>query len=450
MSTAPAAVLPAERLTALNAAPADPSRDYVLYWCVMARRTRYNFALEYATACARAWQRPLVVLEALRAGYPWASDRLHRFALDGTADNAAAYREAGVTHYAYVEPEVDADHGLLEALAERSCLVVTDEFPEFFLPHMLAATGRKLGAQRRAAGGGRREWAPAPSARGEGVERGATLPPAAAARAAGAARMVSNRGRHCMAHANSPRWPGEALAHVDAVRRRWPAASHDLLDQGDAGRRALAALCRSIIRCPARRVLAAGRGRRRSCSTTFSTASTDSYADAAERGGGPEQQRALAVPALGVRERARGVCAAWPSGRGGRLSPARAAADGETRGVVGDVAQRRGVPRGVRDLARAVVQHGVLPVPEHDTFASLPEWARATLAAHEDDPRAELFGAGRVGGGGDVRRALERDAGTVAHGRANPELPAYSLGKEVSWNGRVRGRRRCTVHAAHQ
>jgi deoxyribodipyrimidine photo-lyase len=99
-----ASAVPAERLSARNAAPADPGRGYVLYWQVMARRTRYNFALEHALALAAEWRRPLVVLEALRAGYPWANDRLHRFALDGTADNAAAYRRAGVAHHAYVEP----------------------------------------------------------------------------------------------------------------------------------------------------------------------------------------------------------------------------------------------------------------------------------------------------------------------------------------------------------
>ena len=85
-----------------------------------------------------------MVIEALRSGYPWASDRLHRFALDGMTDNAAAYDAARVWHLPYVEPEVDAGRGLLEALGARACLVVTDEFPEFFLPRMLAAAGRKL------------------------------------------------------------------------------------------------------------------------------------------------------------------------------------------------------------------------------------------------------------------------------------------------------------------
>ena len=86
--------LPPERLTALNDVPLDPTREIVVYWQIMARRTRHNFALQHAVETARALGRPLVVLEALRAGYPWANDRLHRFALDGMADDAAAYARA--------------------------------------------------------------------------------------------------------------------------------------------------------------------------------------------------------------------------------------------------------------------------------------------------------------------------------------------------------------------
>ena len=60
--------------------------------------------------------KPLVILEALRAGYPWASDRLHRFVLDGMADTARRLRGTGVAYYPYVEPARDAGKGLLRAL----------------------------------------------------------------------------------------------------------------------------------------------------------------------------------------------------------------------------------------------------------------------------------------------------------------------------------------------
>ena len=57
--------------------------------------------------------KPLVILEALRAGYPWASDRLHRFVLDGMADTARRLRGTGVAYYPYVEPARGAGKGLL-------------------------------------------------------------------------------------------------------------------------------------------------------------------------------------------------------------------------------------------------------------------------------------------------------------------------------------------------
>jgi len=111
---------------------------------IAARRSTWSFALDHAIARAAELGRPLLVLEPLRAGYRWASDRLHAFVLQGMADNARAFAAAGITYLPYVEPEPGAGRGLLAALARRACLVVTDEQPGFFLPHMVAAAGGKL------------------------------------------------------------------------------------------------------------------------------------------------------------------------------------------------------------------------------------------------------------------------------------------------------------------
>ncbi len=92
---------------------------------------------------AASLQRPLVVLEALRCDYPWASDRLHQFILDGMSANAAAC--AGrVFYYPYVEPAPGHGRGLLRALAARACAIVTDFYPAFFLPAMVAAAARQV------------------------------------------------------------------------------------------------------------------------------------------------------------------------------------------------------------------------------------------------------------------------------------------------------------------
>jgi len=60
------------------------------------------------------------------------------------ADNAESLRKFGVSYYPYLEPSPDAGKGLLAALAEKACLVVTDDFPAFFLPRMIASASRKI------------------------------------------------------------------------------------------------------------------------------------------------------------------------------------------------------------------------------------------------------------------------------------------------------------------
>ena len=79
--------VPSIRLRPVNAAPERPDADHVLYWMTSARRLDHNFALQHAVDLARARDLPLIVLEALRAGYARASDRLHRFVLDGMAEH---------------------------------------------------------------------------------------------------------------------------------------------------------------------------------------------------------------------------------------------------------------------------------------------------------------------------------------------------------------------------
>ena len=90
------------------------------------------------------WGKPLVIFEAIRSGYPWASDRLHAFILQGISDNEQAFANKPVTYYPYVEPEHGAGKGLLERLADDACVVVTDEFPSFFIPRMVKAAAERL------------------------------------------------------------------------------------------------------------------------------------------------------------------------------------------------------------------------------------------------------------------------------------------------------------------
>ncbi len=140
-------MVPAGRIRICNPAPVRGDSEFVLYWMIAFRRLSSNFSLQRAVELAIELKKPLVIFEPLRIGYRWASDRIHRFVIDGMAENAAriaALKNAGVMYFPYVEPRPNADKGLLAALAQHACVVVTDDFPSFFLPRIVSAAASRL------------------------------------------------------------------------------------------------------------------------------------------------------------------------------------------------------------------------------------------------------------------------------------------------------------------
>jgi len=136
--------VPTSRVKTLVEQPVLPNKEYVLYWMTSARRTTDNFALQHALHYAETLQKPLLVLEALRTDYPWASDRIHQFIAEGMEDNRQKFCHPGIFYFPYIEPQVEAGKGLLRALAEQACVVITDFFPCFFLPRMIAAASKHI------------------------------------------------------------------------------------------------------------------------------------------------------------------------------------------------------------------------------------------------------------------------------------------------------------------
>jgi len=218
------------RISPINAEPVHVDRRYVVYWMIAARRPSFNFALDRSIAWARALGKPIVILEALRVDYPWASDRLHRFVIDGMRANHAAFADASALHHPYVERTRHAGRGLLERLAQDSAVIVTDDYPCFFLPQMVQAAGRRL------------------DVRLESVDSNGLIPLAATYRAFRAAvhfrRHVQKTLRAHLLDAPSPRpfqgisLPTPARLPAD-VTRRWPAATNRLLSGDDRALRAL-------------------------------------------------------------------------------------------------------------------------------------------------------------------------------------------------------------------
>jgi deoxyribodipyrimidine photo-lyase len=135
---------PPLRVRDANEAPITANGDFVLYWMIAYRRPFWNYSLERAVDWALELGKPLVILEPLRCDYPWASDRLHRFILDGMWDQATHFSKKNVLYYPYAEHVKGAGKGLLSALSRRACIIVTDDFPCFFLPRMVASAASRL------------------------------------------------------------------------------------------------------------------------------------------------------------------------------------------------------------------------------------------------------------------------------------------------------------------
>ena len=126
----------------LNGASVRAEGRFVLYWMTSARRAGWNHALDgpLTTPGPGATSRGS---GGAPAHYPWASDRFHRFVMDGMVDGKVL-RPLG-SHIPYVESRVGEGKGLLESLAKDACVVVTDDFPCFFLSRADRARCRYAG-----------------------------------------------------------------------------------------------------------------------------------------------------------------------------------------------------------------------------------------------------------------------------------------------------------------
>jgi deoxyribodipyrimidine photo-lyase len=85
-----------------------------------------------------------LIVEALRLDYPWASRRLHTFVLQGMRDNRDHALRHSHCYVPFVETTAGQGHGMIEWLASRASLIVTDDFPCFFLPRMINAVARRI------------------------------------------------------------------------------------------------------------------------------------------------------------------------------------------------------------------------------------------------------------------------------------------------------------------
>jgi len=363
------------RVRAVNEAPVRPDGEWVLYWMTAARRVTFNFGLERAADRARHLGRPLVVLEALRCDYPWASDRLHRFVLDGMADTRRRLEGRPVVYHPYVEPERGAGKGLLEALAGQAAVVVTDDYPAFFLPRMVAAAGSRLGVRLEAVdGNGLLPMAAAPTCH----------PTAYSFRRALQRALPEHLDAFPLADPLAEPGLPPATALPAGMLARWPAANDRLL----AGDQAL------LDRLPVDHAVppAPARGGCAAAETALRSFLDDRLPRYAERRNHPDEEVTSGLSPYLHFGHVSAHQVFLEATRGARWSPDQlsARADGRRSGWWGVSESLEGFLDQLvtwRELGFNTCRHR----PDHDRYETLPDWARRTLAKHAGDPRDHLY-----------------------------------------------------------
>ena len=123
-----------ERVVQLNDKPVNKDGRYVLYWMQMFKRTTYNHSLVWAIRKANELGLPLVVYEGLKYYYPWASDRIHTFILEGVEEKKKAFEKLGIRYVFYLQKDKKSPKNTVAAIAKEAALIVTDDFPCFIIP----------------------------------------------------------------------------------------------------------------------------------------------------------------------------------------------------------------------------------------------------------------------------------------------------------------------------
>lgn len=109
----------------------------------MFKRAEYNHALRFAISEANERRLPLVVYEGLKYYYPWASDRIHTFILEGVREKRRAFEKLGIRYLFYLQKDENSPKDTVARIAENAALIVTDDFPCFIIPKHNEAIARK-------------------------------------------------------------------------------------------------------------------------------------------------------------------------------------------------------------------------------------------------------------------------------------------------------------------
>lgn len=119
----------AARTTMGNAVRLQPEGEFVLYWMQSTHRFEENWALRAAILEADRLAKPLLIHQGLDPTYEHANDRIHHFILLNARELAARAPSLGLRYQFVLRRRREDDRRVVDRLAARAALVVTDHFP---------------------------------------------------------------------------------------------------------------------------------------------------------------------------------------------------------------------------------------------------------------------------------------------------------------------------------
>lgn len=338
----------APRVRPLNGAPLRDG-PYILCWLQQALRAFDNPVIDAAVRLGNELGLPVLVYHGLREDYPFASDRLHRFALGASRDVARGCAERGLACVQYVDRAAKREKGLVYRLAAPAAALVLEDQPAFVAQWQ---------AERVAARTGTAVFA---------VNAACLVPPAALEQGVGTTSAF--RRRHEKLRDAWRDWTDEEPS-VAPYKGPLPYEPDHLGPMDDAACDALVASCAIDHALPPSAMFPPTRAEVLLRLARLRDEVLPAYADARNDARRPEGASTLS-----------------PYLHFGMVGP---------REIMAAIAQAD-----VADTSRAKFADELLswrewfhykarslPVPEN--YARVPKWARATLQAHASEPRPHL------------------------------------------------------------
>jgi deoxyribodipyrimidine photo-lyase len=133
-----------DRTQLLNDAGFNQNGKYIVYWMQLYKRSQHNRALNKAIGIANALGLPVVVYEGLKYYYPWASDRIHSFILEGVNEKREAFAKLGIRYVFYLQETGKSPKNVVGKIAKEAAALVTDDYPCFIVPGHNGVTAQRL------------------------------------------------------------------------------------------------------------------------------------------------------------------------------------------------------------------------------------------------------------------------------------------------------------------